>query len=449
MTADLIESWNHAAATGANLLLDRALASGTVLVVVAVASVVLRRRASAHLLSWLWLLPLVPLALPLDRLMPTLPSPGIPVRALVARIAPQDRAADSPVLAHDGHLGRELSSAGARPRETARLAPSSPADRPAAGSPDGAGPPERPSALAWVMLAWASVAAALLLRLAICQRRTSRDLAANPPLHDHEACRMLPRLRHVAGVSVPVALVVSETLASPATWGWRRPVIILPRYLLDRLDATQLRWVLLHELAHVRRGDLAVAWIQRLVTIIWWFNPLVWLTNALAEGQRECACDDAASARCEARSRRSCANALFEIVAGSSRPRDATPALATLVDHRSLVRKRLMRLLDAKRPVPAGLDSALGTRAAGLRRALPHRRPLSGAGRSSPGPHCSEEQGRSGDRPRSDLAPRRPGSRRKVARQPGCRAHLQRDRNRDQHHGTGGPGTDGRRDAGR
>lgn len=98
--------------------------------------------------------------------------------------------------------------------------------------------------------------------------------------------------------SLPAAapVAVSAAVAGPMVAGLRRPRILVPPRLLD-LPAAARTAVLEHELAHLRRGDLGQALVQRLVLDVYWWNPAMgWLGRTLSE-QRELACDDAVSAR--------------------------------------------------------------------------------------------------------------------------------------------------------
>src|SRR6266511_3457441 len=82
-------------------------------------------------------------------------------------------------------------------------------------------------------------------------------------------------------------LRLSTTLSSPAVYGLWRPVILIPQRLADQLSAPQLRAVLLHELAHIKRGDVLAHYAQTLLQIIYWWHPLLWLANALIRHLRE------------------------------------------------------------------------------------------------------------------------------------------------------------------
>jgi RND family efflux transporter MFP subunit len=78
----------------------------------------------------------------------------------------------------------------------------------------------------------------------------------------------------------------------PVVVGWLRPVILLPETLVESAPAATIDAVLLHELAHVRRGDYAWNVLLRLVQVLYWPHPLVWLMGRLIAGVREQACDD-------------------------------------------------------------------------------------------------------------------------------------------------------------
>lgn len=314
--------------------LDRAIAATIVFLVVAVIAVALKRVASAHLLSWMWLLPLVPLIAPVERLVPMVESEAAP-RAVMAAIGDQATG------------GASSSGSGAAARVGTAI------DLDGEGGAVAAEAPARLHAPAWIMLAWGAVVLALLARFAVSQIRWSLEVR-RCETDDGALGVRVRRLARCAGVRSDVRVACCDMLTSPATSGWLRPVILLPTELARSLSPAQLRWVLLHELAHIRRGDLLVAFAQRLVQIAWWWHPAAWMANAAVARHRECACDDSASARTEPGARRSCAEAFFEVVAASAAAHSRPPALASLVDHGSQLRRRLMRLLDVRRPVVGG-----------------------------------------------------------------------------------------------
>lgn len=78
---------------------------------------------------------------------------------------------------------------------------------------------------------------------------------------------------------------------SPLVAGLGRTTVLLPSTAFE-WDPEQRRSVLLHELAHVRRGDLKVQALGQIACAAYWFNPLAWIAAAHLRSERERACDD-------------------------------------------------------------------------------------------------------------------------------------------------------------
>jgi len=91
---------------------------------------------------------------------------------------------------------------------------------------------------------------------------------------------------------LPIPAMSSPTRMEPGIFGIRRPVLLLPEGITDRLTAPQLDAVLAHELCHARRQDNLTGAIHMVVETIFWFHPLVWWIRARLVEERERACDE-------------------------------------------------------------------------------------------------------------------------------------------------------------
>jgi beta-lactamase regulating signal transducer with metallopeptidase domain/protein involved in polysaccharide export with SLBB domain len=103
-------------------------------------------------------------------------------------------------------------------------------------------------------------------------------------------------MTHVAGVlrvRPRVRLVRSIDMAEPAVLGIFRPRLLWPAALTERLVATDIEPILVHELQHVRRRDNLIALVHMAVETIFWCHPIVWWLGARMVRERELACDEA------------------------------------------------------------------------------------------------------------------------------------------------------------
>ena len=104
----------------------------------------------------------------------------------------------------------------------------------------------------------------------------------------HRLCADLARS---CGLNRGVELLLGPRPGLMATWGWRRPVVMLPASAAG-WPVERMRVVLLHELAHARRGDWMLQLAAEALRCIWWFNPLAWMVRARLRRESEHAADD-------------------------------------------------------------------------------------------------------------------------------------------------------------
>jgi beta-lactamase regulating signal transducer with metallopeptidase domain len=148
--------------------------------------------------------------------------------------------------------------------------------------------------LSWqgaVFLAWLTVVMTMILLL-LQRVFFVRGLVAQAKEANGVMADMLESCSSSMSVKRKLGLKISANATSPAVCGLFRPVILVPQNLASSLPAGQLRAVLLHELAHLRRGDLFVNLAQTILQIVYFYNPLVWLANCIIRRIREQAVDE-------------------------------------------------------------------------------------------------------------------------------------------------------------
>ena len=99
-------------------------------------------------------------------------------------------------------------------------------------------------------------------------------------------------LRRTFGIHQLPAICTSRVIPSPVVLGVLRPVVVLPEPLVDDLSEQDLTSVLIHECAHIVRGDHWVHVMQQIVGIVWWFHPGVLVLSRVLSRSREEVCDN-------------------------------------------------------------------------------------------------------------------------------------------------------------
>jgi beta-lactamase regulating signal transducer with metallopeptidase domain len=99
------------------------------------------------------------------------------------------------------------------------------------------------------------------------------------------------RLAARARLAQPVEVLVSSALSSPLVTGLQEPVVLIPPAGCAWSDARR-EAVLVHELAHIRRRDLAAQLVGQALVALHWFNPLAWHALRQMRRERELACDE-------------------------------------------------------------------------------------------------------------------------------------------------------------
>ncbi|MEO5591203.1 MAG: M56 family metallopeptidase [Chitinophagaceae bacterium] len=102
----------------------------------------------------------------------------------------------------------------------------------------------------------------------------------------------LHRLCSTLQIDKAVVLLESAYMKIPVVIGHLKPIILMPAGLLTSLPADQAEAILMHELAHIRRNDYLVNFLQHIVETVFFFNPaLLWVSSWIREERENC-CDD-------------------------------------------------------------------------------------------------------------------------------------------------------------
>lgn len=167
-------------------------------------------------------------------------------------------------------------------------------------------------------------------------RRWKRDVARA----DYAA--MLSDTARDLGVSAP-EMIVCEAISTPAVTGLLRPRLLLPH---ERYDVQELRYILRHELCHLKRRDMLLKLVLLAANAMHWFNPVVYLMLRQADEDIELACDSAATDGLELPERAAYSRTLLAAVQSSVRALPATTCFGGTVER---LKRRITNVLGAQK----------------------------------------------------------------------------------------------------
>ena len=154
-----------------------------------------------------------------------------------------------------------------------------------------------------------------------------------------------------------MAILVSDEIQSPTAIGLLSPAIVIPGWILTELSTLELKQILLHELAHLRRWDDWSNLLQKIVRALLFFHPAVWWMERQISLEREMACDDAVLA--QAGNPRAYAQCLVALAERSFFRRSVMLAQAA-VSRVGQTSRRVARILSEAPAVPLRIPMAAG-----------------------------------------------------------------------------------------
>lgn len=114
---------------------------------------------------------------------------------------------------------------------------------------------------------------------------------ASLPLQNRQIRQLFDSCLRELGIKKDIPVYSSAYLNSPIAAGFIKPVIIIPIHMLSEFTAKEMRYIFLHELSHIKRGDLFVIRLMALAQTLYWYHPAVWFGLKEMKKDQEIACD--------------------------------------------------------------------------------------------------------------------------------------------------------------
>lgn len=125
----------------------------------------------------------------------------------------------------------------------------------------------------------------------ITNRRLYSYIKKQPDITDEQAATVFNCCKQSMKVKKTVSLRLAGKISSPTVFSFFRPKVLLSKKHMKVLNEQQLQYVFYHELAHIKRNDVAVNWIMYSLILLNWFNPILWYAYFCMREDQELACD--------------------------------------------------------------------------------------------------------------------------------------------------------------
>ena len=210
----------------------------------------------------------------------------------------------------------------------------------------------------WLIGIWLTGIATLLIWTVLRFVRFTKSLEQGTTLAPQDVQRVARSLANQLQLkSLPEILTTSANL-SPMVWfTGRKTQVVIPQPVFQKMEEREWRWVLAHELAHAKRRDHLVRWLEWLVSICFWWNPVVWLARNRLRIHEEICCD-ALVMTCLAPQPDNYANSILTAVESVIHP-VRRPAMASEINSGGNLERRIEMIMS-------GHTSQLGIRTAQL-----------------------------------------------------------------------------------
>lgn len=193
---------------------------------------------------------------------------------------------------------------------------------------------------------WLSGSVLITIRSLLRVRRFNHLLhaSASAPDPDLEEIATTTASRFGLG-RVPVIQMTSAQVSPMVWWIGGRVRIILPAQLVERMSREEIRWVIAHELAHVRRRDHCVRWLEWLACVACWWNPVAWWARRNLRINEEICCDALVlSTLCPPP--RTYARSLMSVIDFLASPAIRPPAVASEITSGGFLERRFSMIMS-------------------------------------------------------------------------------------------------------
>ncbi len=173
------------------------------------------------------------------------------------------------------------------------------------------------------------------------------NIKQKPMLVDKEILDLLEECKITMKINTVIGIIITDAVKSPVLFGYLRPRLLLPEGVLEKLTRSELTYIFMHELGHIKRHDIGVSWIITMLQVFHWFNPLVWYAFYQMRIDQESACDASVLARIRNNQSKDYAGTIIGFLEKFCQNRQL-PAMAGIIENKSQIKRRIAMIISYK-----------------------------------------------------------------------------------------------------
>ena len=205
-----------------------------------------------------------------------------------------------------------------------------------------------------IAVIWLIGIIAFAVHLVIGHSIMRRKIRKHRLVIDRDVLTLFSQCKREMNISHPVRLAELEKINTPFFYGTLSPLILLPLNIRSTLSLNDLRNIFIHELTHLKRKDVPIAWCATILQIIYWPNPLIWYAFFRMRIDRELACDAAALSLLGPEKAHAYGQTIISFLDRSPYHKCRLPVTVGILEARNDLKKRLDMIARFKKPAVLG-----------------------------------------------------------------------------------------------
>lgn len=158
---------------------------------------------------------------------------------------------------------------------------------------------------------------------------------------DVKICDTLEQCKKAMNIRRNIKIKNSKSVQTPCITGLITPVILIPECLVHKLTNDDVKYIIIHELAHFKRKDILINFIVILLNLMHWFNPILYFSFKRLKQDAEISCDAKALSYIKTKDHKKYGNTIINLVSLISSP-NSNPWEVAMVGKSEIKRRIIM-----------------------------------------------------------------------------------------------------------